>query len=82
MLQQQNAQVQQESAIVTKQAEAEIEAQIAQAKAMLMEKEYQLKSQLEAQLHQYKLEEIELQGQLKTNNTIVGNTTKQQGIVK
>lgn len=78
MLQQQNAQVQQESAIVTKQAEAEIEAQIAQAKLATLEAEYRLKSELEAQLHQYKLEELRLQGELKIDNTMVANTTKPQ----
>lgn len=77
-LQQQNAEVQQQSAIVTKQAEAEIEMQIAQAKAALLEKEYELKRQLEADLHQYRLEELKLQGEMKIENTVVGNNTKPQ----
>ena len=76
MLQQQNAQVQQESAIATKAAEAEIEMQKAQASILKIEAEYQKKMELEAQLHEYRMKEIELQLTGKIQNTVVQNSTK------
>lgn len=77
-LQQQNAQVQQQSAIATKQAEAEIEQMVLAAESQKLTQEYQLKSQLSAQEHQQKMEQIELAGKMKMNDTAVGNMTKQE----
>jgi hypothetical protein len=78
MLQQQNAQVQQQSAIATKQAEAEIEKMKLDAEAQKLQIEYQLKSQLSEQEHLQKMEQLKLQGQMKMNDTAVGNMTKPQ----
>lgn len=77
-LQQQNAQVQQESAIATKQAEAEIEQMKIAVGKQLLEAEYTLKANLSAQEHQQKMQQIELQGKMKMNDTAVGNMTKPQ----
>ena len=65
---QMNSQVQQESAMAAAQSQAQIEQMKQQAEAQKLEIEYRLKEEFAQAEHQRKIEEIKLQGDIKTEH--------------
>ena len=69
-----NSQVQQESAMAAAESQAQIEQMKQQAEAQKLETEYMLKEQFAQAEHQRRLEEIELQGRIKTEHIEVASS--------